>query len=232
MGTNEIEAAVIAVCREMPSRWSEQVRWQRMSEAHLWFELVACILGSQVRFEVAYQAAGNLRRLGLIDTVRHRSGRRQKRLVEAALKRPIRLQETGRIARYRFPESRAEFIRASAAQIYGGGGSLRSHLRVTASPAAARRRIVSLATGVGPKQASLFLTNVGYTDELAILDTHVLRFMSLVGRAQIRPNQLTSVSQYEDAEKIFRAYAENLGVSVAQADAAVWIVARAFRDLR
>ena len=85
------------------------------------------------------------------------------------------------------------------------------------------------AVGIGPKQASLFLRNIGYAKDLAILDTHILRYMSLVG---LLPNLIQSVStlrKYETVEGLLCSYSEKFQVSLAYIDIAIWVVMRTCR---
>ena len=89
----------------------------------------------------------------------------------------------------------------------------------------ARRRLVELP-GVGYKQASLFLRNVGYAKNLAILDTHVLNYLVLVGVMQSRPRSVSSATIYERIEELLRSHARSLGHSVGCIDVAIWIVMR------
>lgn len=90
----------------------------------------------------------------------------------------------------------------------------------------ARARIMSVAVGIGPKQASLFLRNIGYAENLAILDTHILKYMKVVG---LVPQILKTVSyspKYEDIERILINYATKFKESLACLDTAIWIVMR------
>jgi len=85
---------------------------------------------------------------------------------------------------------------------------------------------MSVAVGIGPKQASLFLRNIGYAENLAILDTHILKYMKVVG---LVPQILKTVSyspKYEDIERILINYATKFKESLACLDTAIWIVMR------
>jgi N-glycosylase/DNA lyase len=87
---------------------------------------------------------------------------------------------------------------------------------------------VEVGVGIGPKQASLFLRNIGFTEELAIFDTHLLRFMSLFGLfdQDIRP--ISSLRNYENLENHLRDYAKSAGYSLGCVDQAIWIVMRVY----
>ena len=96
----------------------------------------------------------------------------------------------------------------------------------------ARDTIVCLCKGIGQKQASLFLRNIHYSDGLAILDSHVIKFMRIQG---IQKNVKSSPSKtdYIKYEASLRVYADNLGRTLAQLDVAIWIVMRVVqRDMK
>jgi N-glycosylase/DNA lyase len=81
--------------------------------------------------------------------------------------------------------------------------------------------------GIGPKQASLFLRNVGYAENLAILDVHVLRFMRYIGLLRAPEISVTTLRRYEVAEERLLAYSLGLGWPMATLDVAIWVVMRA-----
>lgn len=94
-----------------------------------------------------------------------------------------------------------------------------------------RRELTRLRCGVGPKQASLFLRNVGTSNDLAVLDTHSLRFMRIVGLAP-SATPPRDLRDYERREERLRAYALGFAQPMGLFDAALWIVMRAARSAR
>ena len=229
MNTAAIESAVHRICQEIyPS--SRQSWWFSASEAELLFELVACILGSQVPYEVALAAVEEIRDVGLLEnpTRRYCIPAYEKAIYDI-LRQPLHNHGwalTGR--RYRFARIRANHISRTVWAIYSDGGSLQGRLRACKTAREARRSIVEVGVGIGPKQASLFLRNIGFTEELAILDTHLLRFMSLFGLLDqvIRP--ISSLQKYETLENHLRYYAKSTGYSLGCVDQAIWIVMRVY----
>jgi N-glycosylase/DNA lyase len=110
------------------------------------------------------------------------------------------------------------------------GESIRNLLNVSRDSYDARMRIMSTTIGVGPKQSSLFLRNIGYADDLAILDTHVLHYVALL---QLLPTAITArnlgLTMYEKIERELRAYGKTKGLSLSRLDTAIWVVMRVFR---
>ena len=229
MNTATIESAVRRICQEIypPSR---QFWWFSASEAELLFELVACILGSQVPYEVALAAAEEIRNVGLLENpTRRYCILLYEKAIYDILRQPLHNPSwapTGR--RYRFARIRANHISRTVWAIYSDGGSLQRRLGACKTAREARRSIVEVAGGIGPKQASLFLRNIGFTEELAIFDTHLLRFMSLFGLLDQDIRPISSLRNYENLENHLRDYAKSAGYSLGCVDQAIWIVMRVY----
>jgi N-glycosylase/DNA lyase len=83
--------------------------------------------------------------------------------------------------------------------------------------------------GIGPKQSSLFLRNIGFTDRLAILDTHVLRYMFILGLMNVRTKAVSTLTRYQEIEADLRSYSSRLGANLAYFDTAIWITMRVFQ---
>lgn len=83
----------------------------------------------------------------------------------------------------------------------------------------AREWLVKNVKGIGYKEASHFLRNVGCFD-LAILDRHILNLMAEDGMIK-KPKSLTSKS-YLNIEKEFIKLAEKLEMSAAELDLYMW----------
>jgi N-glycosylase/DNA lyase len=136
-----------------------------------------------------------------------------------------RLHRTLQKVGYRFPSTRAAQIARSAECFYAKGNGVLAFLEREGASEEARARVVADVHGLGPKQASLFLRNIGYSDDVAILDTHVLRYMRLIGAtAHVTPP--SSLRRYTECEWEFRDIATYLGLPVAVADIATWVVMR------
>jgi len=224
---NRIENAINVVCEQVKSR-QNQINWNIASEDLLLYELVACILGSQVQYEHALAAVNYLKTMGLLDINHLLETQIDLELqIKEALEQPIFPPLTkfgGR--KYRYPAMRANHIRRTMEAIYLKRNSIKGILESSIDEYDARLRFMSIAIGIGPKQASLFLRNIGYTDNLAILDTHVLRYMSMVGLLPQKINSVSSVQKYEQIEnKLFR-YTKKFKEKLSCIDTAIWIVMR------
>ena len=124
--------------------------------------------------------------------------------------------------RTRFHNHKAAYIVRARERFFPEG---RPVLKVTldrfSDSEAARDWLVAEVDGLGLKEASHFLRNIGRGEELAILDRHILRNLlrhRVIGRM---PKSLTP-KRYRDIEARVRAFAETVGVSVGVLDLLWW----------
>jgi N-glycosylase/DNA lyase len=181
-----------------------------------------------VSFEVAGSAVEQLGRVGLLSEHRRSSRFSEYEMeLELALLGVAGEGENGQACRgYPFPRLRARQIRETAEFIYGRENTIRQLLNSAGGVRQARRRLASEMSGIGPKQASLFLRNIGYSDELAVLDVHVLTYMNWVGLISGFITSIRTVEKYEETEEVFLKHARTVGLPAAYLDLAVWVVVR------
>jgi len=206
--------------------------WEDFREYMLWRELASCILGSRVPFELARSAVRHLDRIGLLRMLQNaRNIESIQRRIARELRRPIFLpmKLDGFKRSYTFPSIRAHQLGVTAKTIYGNGDTLKILLKKEGDEFAARKLLVERASGIGPKQASLFLRNIGYANDLAILDSHVLRFMDFVKLASGAPNSIANLQAYERTESKLRGYSERREIDMSSLDTAIWIVMRVYQ---
>ena len=84
----------------------------------------------------------------------------------------------------------------------------------------ARAWLIENVKGLGYKESSHFLRNVGYTS-LAILDRHILNLMHEHGFLEKIPKPATK-KNYLGIEEKFRKIAEQLGMNLAELDLYMW----------
>jgi len=118
--------------------------------------------------------------------------------------------------RHRFPNKRAEYIHKARAH----RDDLKRTITSQPSSRAARDWLVENITGLGMKEASHFLRNVGYLD-LAIIDKHILTHMEEQGIIGERPKTLTR-RRYLEYEEILIRVAGMLGMSLGMMDLYLW----------
>lgn len=227
--SNKLEQAVLRVYQSIDKR--NLMNWMNCSEQSLWYELVACILGSKVPFEHAQAAASCLHDRGLLDVEDCfcNSLQFESRIAEALIYHVSPRESSERTWKYRYPRLRANHIRRTAESIYREHGTIKTMLESSKDPGSVRIRIVKASVGIGPKQSSLFLRNIGYSDNVAILDIHVLHYMFLLGILQVRTQVVSTIARYQEIEDRLRSYTNKLGANLAYLDTAIWITMRVFQ---
>ncbi len=118
--------------------------------------------------------------------------------------------------RHRYPQKRSEYI--FKAHIHRD--DLKRIIQSQPSSKVAREWLVDNITGLGMKEASHFLRNVGYLD-LAIIDKHILSHMEETGIISERPKTLTR-KKYLEYEALLVRVAETLGMPIGQMDLYLW----------
>lgn len=115
---------------------------------------------------------------------------------------------------YRFPNTRARYITASVVH--------KKHLpRVIQELNHNERRawLVDTIPGLGYKEASHFLRNIGF-DDYAIIDFHILDILERYHLIR-KPKTLTA-KRYRDIEAILRKLAAQTNLSLAELDLYLW----------
>ncbi len=125
------------------------------------------------------------------------------------------LSESIRKNKHRFHNNKAEFIVSARAHL-----GINDKIRPFLTSADARKWLVENIRGLGYKEASHFLRNVGYFD-LAVLDRHILNLMVENGVLDEKPKTL-SPKKYLEIEREFRAMAKMLSMSCAELDLYMW----------
>ncbi len=222
-----IDRTVRVLCPIIEQKIIENIS-NEWSEKYLRRELVACILGSQVRHEMASLALSRLEEADLLEDkwwlARTPNFEKKVRGVISGSVFPNTKNQS-----YRYPKAKSK-------QILGARDSLIKkalieRLSSTGNAKEIRQCLVKDIPGIGPKQASMFLRNIGKSYDLAIIDTHVLRFLDIRLELPANSARIGNLKYYEQIEDSFAAYANTLGFSVGYLDWAVWATMKAAREL-
>lgn len=192
-------------------------------------ELVGCILGSQVRHEMAIASTENLDQAGLLDDTWWSTCRDDgfgSAVFDVLSGQRHDLPHRGRYRFFRARTLQLTRAREALAQV-----SLVARLGNNEIPRRLRQSLVADISGLGPKQASMFLRNIGMSYDLAILDTHVLRFMDMQDLMPMDQARIGTMSGYEKAERVVVNYADTLGYPAGYLDWAIWATMKAAREL-
>lgn len=85
------------------------------------------------------------------------------------------------------------------------------------------RNILCSCPGFGMKSASWFLRNTGYNVDYAVLDIHILRFISKIG---IEVPKVLTEKAYIQIEEILREICNKIDVSLGKMDYLLWVLGR------
>ena len=124
-----------------------------------------------------------------------------------------KLKEMG----HRFPKTRASYIISARKH----SDSIKSIVESYKDPKELREWLIKNIRGIGLKEASHFLRNIGYT-ELAILDFHILDLLARHGIIK-KPKTLTK-SRYLRIEDKLREISKRVGLNMAELDLYLWYI--------
>jgi hypothetical protein len=180
-------------------------------------EVAACLLGGYgITYEMNVAAFHAIRDSGLIadDNPSDRDA------LAFVLSQP--LDVLGRVARYRFPNQKAERLASALVRL--------RNEQSPADPYAAREWLLTFQ-GVGPKTASWIVRNQWVHAHVAIIDVHIRRAGV---RAGIFDREWTVARDYWQMEAVFLEWANYGNVPPAELDAVIWMeeATRARRRIR
>jgi len=166
-------------------------------------EIAACLLGGHgIPHHVGLAAFSAVRSCGVLESAPAAPD------IEAVLRQPLRVE--GRTVRYRFAAQRSIYLADAL-----------SRLRDSPPPddALRLRQWLLACHGIGPKTASWIVRNHLGSDEVAVIDIHVLRAGACAGI--FAPDE-TASRHYNLLEALFLEWARHGAVSPADLDAVIW----------
>jgi thermostable 8-oxoguanine DNA glycosylase len=135
-------------------------------------------------------------------------------LLHGLLNRPLEI--AGRPVKYRFAAQRSGYLERAL--------SMLSNIEESAlSDLALRNQLLKLP-GVGPKTASWIVRNRRSSNEVAILDVHIVRACRAMG---IFPDVLDPARHYLELEQRFLEFCRVTGSAASSMDAVMWSTMRA-----
>lgn len=116
---------------------------------------------------------------------------------------------------YRFPNIRSKYI----IEARGNKKELNKRIKSNKNGNMLREWIVSNIKGIGYKEASHFLRNIGF-DNYAIIDFHIVDLLVKHGLIE-KPKTMTK-NKYLEIEELLKDIAERLGFNLAELDLYLW----------
>jgi len=177
--------------------------WKKGKKKEIFAELVFCILTPQANGKLCWSAVENMIRKGVLFT-----GDRGQIAKELSSARFIQKKSAYII------EARKKFLLDSKV-------SLKSVISQIGNGYKAREWLVQNVKGIGYKEASHFLRNIGFEQNLAILDRHILKNLKLIGVIKEIPGSL-SKGRYFDIEKRMTEFSKAVQIPMSYLDLLMW----------
>ena len=177
--------------------------WEEGSEDEIFAELAFCLLTPQSKATICWRAVENLRDSGVLWFGNAES-------------------ITDYLKGVRFKYTKAQnIVRARNFFTINGKLKIRETLSQFSDPRDMRDFLVRNVRGMGYKEASHFLRNVGLGEDLAILDRHILKNLLRLGVIDEIPKGLTK-RRYLEIEERMRMFSKTIGIPMAHLDLVLW----------
>jgi N-glycosylase/DNA lyase len=121
----------------------------------------------------------------------------------------------------RFRNNKAKYLIEARGKFCCGDMGLRECLDLNADQFEKRAWLVKNVKGMGFKEASHFMRNIGIGDKLAILDRHILKNMKLLGVIDEIPGSITE-KVYLSLEKKLAEFSKSSKIPMDHLDFVLW----------
>jgi len=176
--------------------------WKEGDEDEIFDELTFCLFTPQSKAKVCWDTVEKLREKGMIE-----GGER----VEIAEE----------IKKVRFRHNKSEYLVQARTNFLENEISLKEKLKEFDDPKMAREWIVDNIKGLGFKESSHFLRNIGFTQNLAILDRHILKNLEELSVIDKVPKTL-SKKKYLEIEEKMKRFSDEVGIPLGHLDLVLW----------
>ena len=177
--------------------------WRIGTKEEIFTELVFCILTPMARGKSCWAAVENMMRRGVLFT-------------------GDRSQIVKELKGARFIYKKSEYIvEAREKFLIDSKVSIKSIISKINDGLKAREWLVKNVKGIGYKEASHFLRNIGFEHNLAILDRHILKNLKLIGVIEEIPSSL-SRRRYFDIEERMIEFSKAVQIPMSHLDMVMW----------
>jgi len=182
--------------KEFKKKWEE-------SEEVIFAELVFCILTPQSKAKLCWKTVETLRKKNLL-----LNGERNEIAKELNM--------------VRFKNKKTSYIISARNQFLNNGKiSIKSIIKKFRNPMDAREWLIKNVKGIGYKEASHFLRNIGFGENFAILDRHILKNLKSLGVINSIPKNL-SRKKYIQVEEKMKKLSEKMNIPLSLLDLLLW----------
>ena len=121
----------------------------------------------------------------------------------------------------RFPNNKARYI-VEARRLFSDNGTIKIKDRIdTKNIYETRQWFADNVKGLGLKESSHFLRNIGFGSNLAILDVHILKNMARYNVISQRPKSITK-TRYLSLEEKLKEFSKEINIPMDELDLLFW----------
>ncbi len=128
--------------------------------------------------------------------------------------------EIKKFMKVRFRNNKSRYI-VEARKLFKESGKIKIKNKLIGDPKEVREWLVKNVKGLGMKEASHFLRNIGMGKNLAILDRHILKNLQKYGVINEIPKTLTK-RNYLEIEQKMRQFSKRIGIPMGELDLLFW----------
>lgn len=177
--------------------------WAECNDEGIFTELAFCILTPQSKARTCWDAIMNLKKNDL--------------LFQGTAE-----QTTPYLNCARFKNKKAKYlVETRKLFMHNGKIAIKSRISSFDSISACRDWLVENIRGLGYKESSHFLRNIGLGENIAILDRHILRNLAMIGLIEDIPNSL-SRKKYLQIEGEMAEFAKKIRIPLSHLDLLFW----------
>jgi len=190
--------------QEIVQRLSEFKRlWLQGKDKEIFEELAFCIFTPQAKAKICWEAIERLKNQGLL------------------LRGPAR-EIKAEIKDVRFKNKKADYL-VKARNFFSQNGNIciKSRISQFKDILECRDWLVKNITGLGYKEASHFLRNIGFGEKIAILDRHIMRNLKELNIIKEVPKYLNK-SKYLDIEINMSGFSKRINIPLSHLDLILW----------
>ena len=176
--------------------------WQEADEKRLFQELSFCLLTPQSKAQNAWKTILILSDNNLLFTGQVKEISEYLNLV-------------------RFKNNKAHYIVKAREQFFNNTQGIRATLSNLSTIIEKREWLLKNITGYGLKEASHFLRNIGFVEDVSILDRHILRNLKKFNVIDEIPKTLSEKKYYEIENKM-KQFSKNINISLGYLDFIFW----------
>ena len=177
--------------------------WQKGNEKDIFKELIFCLLTPQSKAEKCWDAVKNLEERDLLFNGNVNE-------IANELKN----------VRFRFNKSRY-ILEARKKFVVNGNPKIKKQIKELENIFDARDWLVENVKGLGYKEASHFLRNIGIGENLTVLDRHILKNLKLSGVIDEVPKNLPGKIYFEIERKMIE-FSQKVKISISHLDLVLW----------